>query len=788
MTTKNMLGGALINYGQDLPNLDSSPDGALFFKTSGGSEGLYIYRLISDSNSALLGNQTAAGWSLISAFGTGINADTLDGLDSSAFQPVSSELTALSGLSSTGIIIRTGSGAYSAKSVAAGSSKISITNGAGTSSGNIQIDVVENQLTLSNIGGSVPASKGGTGLTSFTPGAVAFGSTSTQLGLTSVGTAATGSGTSRVWQVLTSGGSSTPQWTDSSSLNVAYATSAASANTASSVSAEDGVASAPSISFQNDSSIGLWLFRDTSATPGPNELRAAVGGQSRLRISPTEIIAANGAVFSGNGSLLTNLNAGALASGTVPNARISGEYTGFTNLGMSGALSLGSSITFNEVAGLIKNDTVTDIAGVPTVGTGRIGIAGGNDLNVGASIMVFGPNHSTAPSLGRLRTDTATILEWSSTKIDAKRDLNVTGNLTVSGTINATLDLSNLNASNLTSGTVPNARISGEYTGLTDITMSGSLTIGGSIICNIDSNNTVVSGGTTTTSGASMIVYGPASTPASLGRLRVGTETIVQWDANEVDVNKDLVVTGNLRTTDSAVISRVIRLESSATTGSPANLIIQGSTVASDPNGGQITFGYGDGLGGVAAGSQPNTWAIDIAGTEPTYPNTFRIFRVNAAGIDIAPVKIREASGGMRLLSLGVGTEPSGVTGEIRASGTITQNFSDRRLKTNVEPITNALEKLRTLSGVTYVPNDLAVSFGYSQLERSVGLFADEVEGVLPEAVKPAPFDTNEKNESLSGENYKTVQYEKLIPLLVEAIKQQQEQIDELMRRIDGAQ
>ena len=62
----------------------------------------------------------------------------------------------------------------------------------------------------------------------------------------------------------------------------------------------------------------------------------------------------------------------------------------------------------------------------------------------------------------------------------------------------------------------------------------------------------------------------------------------------------------------------------------------------------------------------------------------------------------------------------------------------------------------------------------------------------MPQVVKPAPFDTatdaNGKIFSITGENYKTVQYEKLIPLLIEAIKEQQAQIEELRTQIKGMQ
>jgi len=124
------------------------------------------------------------------------------------------------------------------------------------------------------------------------------------------------------------------------------------------------------------------------------------------------------------------------------------------------------------------------------------------------------------------------------------------------------------------------------------------------------------------------------------------------------------------------------------------------------------------------------------------------------------------------------------VSAFITAGGEITAYYSDRRLKTNVAPIQNALGKVLKLNGITYNPNEVAGKYGYDTNVNIVGLFADEVEAVLPEAVKPAPFDTDEEGNSKSGENYKTVQYEKLVPLLVEAMKDQQKIIDSLQTKI----
>lgn len=133
--------------------------------------------------------------------------------------------------------------------------------------------------------------------------------------------------------------------------------------------------------------------------------------------------------------------------------------------------------------------------------------------------------------------------------------------------------------------------------------------------------------------------------------------------------------------------------------------------------------------------------------------------------------------------SLGIGTAASGTAGEIRATNAITSYYSDERLKQNIQLIPNALEKVLTLRGVTYEPNQVAESFGYKK-EKLVGVLAQDVEKVLPEAVKPAPFDLIQLQEGIeissSGQNYKTVQYEKLVPLLIESIKQLKIELDEI--------
>jgi dihydroxyacetone kinase DhaKLM complex PTS-EIIA-like component DhaM len=125
------------------------------------------------------------------------------------------------------------------------------------------------------------------------------------------------------------------------------------------------------------------------------------------------------------------------------------------------------------------------------------------------------------------------------------------------------------------------------------------------------------------------------------------------------------------------------------------------------------------------------------------------------------------------------------INGAITATGDITGGTSDARLKTNILPITNALSKVNRISGVTYNMSDLASSLGIGNTEDRVGVIAQELEQVLPQVVKPAPFDTDRDGNSISGENYKTVQYEKIVPLLIEAIKELTAKVNTLESQIN---
>ena len=117
----------------------------------------------------------------------------------------------------------------------------------------------------------------------------------------------------------------------------------------------------------------------------------------------------------------------------------------------------------------------------------------------------------------------------------------------------------------------------------------------------------------------------------------------------------------------------------------------------------------------------------------------------------------------------------SRTTGNFSATGDITAFSSDIRLKTNIEPIQNALDKVLSLNGFTYNFNEIGKGLGFDIGIRHSGVSAQDVQRVLPEAVCPAPAD----------KNYLTVKYDKLVPLLIEAIKEQNVKIEYLEKKIE---
>jgi hypothetical protein len=130
------------------------------------------------------------------------------------------------------------------------------------------------------------------------------------------------------------------------------------------------------------------------------------------------------------------------------------------------------------------------------------------------------------------------------------------------------------------------------------------------------------------------------------------------------------------------------------------------------------------------------------------------------------------------------------VVGAVRATGDVLASFSDMRLKTIVADIDNPLDKIMNIKTFKYVPNELAHQLNVvSESNKdtiNVGVSAQTVQDVLPEVVTLAPFDMmlsdSGKTVSVSGSNYLTVSYDRMVPLLIECIKELKKEIDDLKR------
>ena len=162
------------------------------------------------------------------------------------------------------------------------------------------------------------------------------------------------------------------------------------------------------------------------------------------------------------------------------------------------------------------------------------------------------------------------------------------------------------------------------------------------------------------------------------------------------------------------------------------------------------------------------------------YNTTTKIGQISSSSVGVTVSSLGsgnmtfENGGGARLVidnsgNVGIAdTSPSyklDVDGTIRATGDVIA-YSDVRVKENIKTIDNALEKVNKLRGVEF--NKIGSE------EKSIGVIAQEIEKVLPEVVKE------------DDKGMKSVAYGNIVGVLIEAIKDQQKQIDELKSIING--
>ena len=320
------------------------------------------------------------------------------------------------------------------------------------------------------------------------------------------------------------------------------------------------------------------------------------------------------------------------------------------------------------------------------------------------------------------------------------------------------------NATNMASGTLPYARL-----GVNVVNTTSNFNIYGIPTYN---SNLVF------TSTAAVIANG---TTGTIGQVLMTNGTSVYWDgvaSAAVNVNTAYTFSNVINFGNTVNFNRSVAFSNTINFGPSGLLVSNGTFTASVTVNGNFsvgttsaprkaTFANGECVFApytAAEGASTNTYFMNLCDISGNNGNNM--------SLHIRGLYSSGSSEGS-LVSVNMTTNVLNVTGDVVSA------YSDDRLKNRIGNITNALEKVISLNGFYYTPNKTAINIGVENNQLSkIGVSAQEVQAVLSEAVKPAPI----------GQGYLTVQYEKLIPLLIEAIKEQQEQINRLNDLINRGQ
>ena len=303
-----------------------------------------------------------------------------------------------------------------------------------------------------------------------------------------------------------------------------------------------------------------------------------------------------------------------------------------------------------------------------------------------------------------------------------------------------TLDTS---AYSTTTGTVTSVSGSGGYGGLSltgTVTTSGGLTFGGT-----PSGTWPIS-----VSGSSASTTGNAATATILQTART---------INGVSFNGSANITVESYIEDDETTNATRYLTFVDNTTASYKRLNEDSSLTYNPSTNTVTAGT---FAGALSGNATSSSSCSGNAASATVLQTARTINgVSFNGSANITITANANNVNTQLASLGVGTAASGTAGEIRATNNITAYYSDDRLKTKLGTIENALDKIDSLAGFYYEANQTAQDLGY-EVKREVGVSAQSVQAVMPEVVAPAPID----------EKYLTVRYERLVPLLIQGIKE----------------
>lgn len=471
-----------------------------------------------------------------------------------------------------------------------------------------------------------------------------------------------------------------------------------------------------------------------------------------------------------------------------------------------------------DVSGLAASAT-TDTTNADNITSGTLVNARTTAASANGASTIVARDASGNFSANTITANVTGSISGSAASLTTAQNISISGgataaNVSFNGTAAVDLNVTAMNASVINSGTIPNANTTASASnGASTIVArdaSGNFTAN-----NVTATNIIAAGTSLTSLNASVLSTGtvpdarfPATLPAVSGAnlTSLNATALASGTVPDARFPATLPASSGANLTSlnaSALASGTAPVARLAATGTPsASTFLRGDSAwvaLSAPNNGTLTMNVsGTGLSGSA------TFTADQSGN-----STFTVASNAASANGASTIVARDASGNFsagtitatlngnastatsatsattattattanalatgnnyQVNSLGIGTAASGTAGEIRATNNITAYYSDDRLKTRLGLIDNALAKLKSLEGFYYEANETAQAFGY-EVKKEVGVSAQQVQAIMPEVVAPAPID----------DKYLTVRYERLVPLLIEAIKELEAQVAEL--------
>lgn len=520
-----------------------------------------------------------------------------------------------------------------------------------------------------------------------------------------------------------------------------------------------------------------------------------VSGSAQIDVASTTGDIALGTRTSGNyvASLVagTGITVGAAAEGATPtitnsapdqvvaltqgsNVTITGTYPNFTiaSTDTNTTYTASTGITLTGTAFSIDSSVVTS-SGTQTLTNKTIG--GGQLVDASVTNAKLANSSITVTAGTGMSGGGAASLGGSVTVTNAGVTSNVAGTgITVSSATGA-VTITNAGVTSITTNTGLSSNVSatGAVTITNTITNNNQLTNGAGY---------VTSSGVTSVTGTAPVASSGGATPAI--SMAAASSGVNGYMTGTYATKLDGIATGATNVTNTNQLTNGAGYITGISSGNVTTALGFTPYNSTNPSGYQTTAG--------TVALVEKTVAVDTTGNlvygTMGSNDYFRIMCGGASNagyvaIDTAddgtePIYVRQYSGVFTSLTR-TATILDG-SGNTTFPGDVTAYSSDERLKENVQNIPNALDKVLSLNGVTFDWKQEAFDAGFNPLikEGDAGVLAQQVQSVLPQAVRYAPFDRNHEGESISGKDYLTVQYEKLAPLFIEAIKEQQAQIE----------